>query len=397
MAAAAVVQNATFSLSTASTSGTATFGSTPTSGNLLVAVSCDQTYTVSAVASGGNSWSFYGRGSYAGIDLAVFYRVAGASEATTVTFTSSSSTRFSGIIFELSGVATSAAGTSSGIINSTGTNNANDFYSAAAATSVSYNAPLATTYGYSDVCAMNVVAWVNNPGTIIYNIGTLVRPSQGTSNTAYVAAAYNNSFASFYNLGSLQTSWLWTTARSVVAAPLYFVSQTQSGQATNAATGNASGIVNGAGLPTGVTVSTAADVMNAAETETETDTAGIAATLADINTATSASDSVSGTSPTIIAANTNNLLTGAENTLGNTLQLAAAQSSSGVTAKVQAAAVPLALALALGGYGRTAAKGVPGKVAGNWRAATVRGATTTATVSSAWSTPTVHSAWEVVA
>lgn len=354
MAAAAVVQNATFSLSTASTSGTATFGSTPTSGNLLVAVSCDQTYTVSAVASGGNSWSFYGRGSYAGIDLAVFYRVAGASEATTVTFTSSSSTRFSGIIFELSGVATSAAGTSSGIINSTGTSNANDFYHAAPATTASYNAPLATTYGYSDVLIMNVGAWVANPGTV-YNIGTVVQPSQGTSNTAYVAASYVASTYTLNNLVSLGVAWIWTTARSVVAAPLYFVSQTQSSQATNAAT------------------------------------------LADINTATSASDSVSGASTTIIAANANNLLTGAENTLGNTLQLAAAQSSSGVTAKVQAAAVPLALALALGGYGRSEAKGVPGKVAGDWQAATVRGATTTATVSSAWSTPTVHSAWEVVA
>jgi hypothetical protein len=392
------------------------------------------------VASGGNSWSFFGRGSYAGIDLAVFYRVAGASEATTVTFTSSSSTRFSGIIFELSGVATSAPGTSSGIINSTGTNNANDFYHAAAATSAIYGAPLATTYGYSDALVMYVGAWAASPGTI-NGIGTVVQPSQGTSNTAYVAATYVGSTYTLYNLVGLGMAWSWATARSTVAAPLYFVSQTQSDQATNAATGDASGIVKGAGLPTGVTVSTAANVTNAAETETETDTAGIAATLADINTATSASDSVSGASTTIIAANTNsttsttdtqsgmtitviaanansttsttdtqsgmtitamaananNLLTGAENTLGNTLQLAAAQSSSGVTAKVQAAAVPLALALALGGYGRSAAKGVPGKVAGDWQAATVRGATTTATVSSAWSTPTVHSAWEVVA
>ena len=88
----------------ASTSVVFTYPSTPTQGNLLVAAfTWRGDTTVSAVPAGWTLATAAGNGS--GLDGAIYYKIAGAGESTTPTWTLSVSNKFAGCASEWSGIA----------------------------------------------------------------------------------------------------------------------------------------------------------------------------------------------------------------------------------------------------------------------------------------------------
>lgn len=104
MSVPVMVQSAQAVVSGTQTSLTATYGSTPTQGNLLIAVFKYDSDVVPAL-SGWTARRYPGNGAQSR-KIAVWTKVAGASESTSVVFTFSSSTRAASFVCEISGAST---------------------------------------------------------------------------------------------------------------------------------------------------------------------------------------------------------------------------------------------------------------------------------------------------
>jgi hypothetical protein len=180
--------------SSASTPVSAVYGSTPTQNNLLVAIVWNNIASTSLAVTGFTSIKDQNFGT--ANSIAVWAKIAGASESTTVTATSTGApTAMRLAIWEFSGSVTTSAADAVYLSNSA---------SSAAVTSVLTSSITFTTGAEAEYCITGMGFNASTTAWAVDN-GFTIETGDGRMSTAYKAISSS---------GSQSTTWTWTTSRT---------------------------------------------------------------------------------------------------------------------------------------------------------------------------------------